>query len=83
MIKDYISNQELKKLLIDKIHSTEDSALLEEAIRLLDIEINDSEIYILSESELDAISEARQQIKNGECLTNEEAYQLINKWLKK
>lgn len=78
-----MSNQELKKLLIDKIHSTEDSALLEEAIRLLDIEINASDVYILSATEKDDIEEAKQQIQNGECFTNEEASQLINKWQKK
>jgi len=78
-----MSNQELQELLIEKIRQTDDSVLLEEATRLLDIEINQSDVYVLSESEKADIEEARQQIKNGESFTHEEANQLINEWLKK
>ena len=78
-----MSNQELQELLIEKIRRTDDSVLLEEATRLLDIEIDDSNIYVLSESEKADIEEARQQIKNGESFTHEEANLLIIEWLKK
>ena len=78
-----MSNQELQELLIEKIRRTDDNVLLEEATRLLDVEIDDSDVYVLSESEKTDIEEARQQIKNGESFTHDEANQLINEWLKK
>lgn len=39
---------ELRKRLIDKIQKTENEELLQEAYRLLDIEIDDAEIYTLN-----------------------------------
>lgn len=45
-----MSNKELQDLLIKKIRQTNDNVLLEEATRLLDIEINDADVYVLSES---------------------------------
>jgi hypothetical protein len=78
-----MSNQELQELLIKKIRQTDDSVLLEEATRLLDIEIDDANVYVLSESDNIDIEEARQQIKNGDSFTHEEANQVINEWLKK
>jgi hypothetical protein len=61
-----MSNQELQELLIEKIRKTDNHELLEEATRLLDIEIGDSDVYILSASEKTDIEEAREQIRNGE-----------------
>jgi len=78
-----MSNQELQELLIEKIRQTDDNVLLEEATRLLDVEIDDSDIYVLSKSEKDEIEEAREQIRNGEGFSHEQANQLINEWLKK
>ncbi len=78
-----MSIQELQELLIEKIRQTDDNVLLEEATRLLDIEIDDADVYVLSASEKADIDEARQQIKNKESFTHEEANQLINEWLKK
>lgn len=78
-----MSNQELQELLIKKIRQTDDKVLLEEATRLLDIEIDDSNVYTLSESEKADIEKARQQIKNGDSFSHAEANQLINEWLKK
>ncbi|MEO6721459.1 MAG: hypothetical protein ABIN67_13915 [Ferruginibacter sp.] len=78
-----MSNQELQELLIEKIRKTDDNMLLEEATRLLDVDIDDFDVHILSESEKADIEEARQQIKNGESFTHEEANQHINEWLKK
>ena len=78
-----MSNKELQKLLIAKIRKTDDTVLLEEATRLLDVEIDDADVYVLSEAEKTDIEEARQQIKNGESFTHEKANQLINEWLKK
>ena len=72
-----MTNQELQELLIEKIRKTDDSVLLEEASRLLDVEIDNSDVYVLSEKEKADIEEARLQIKNGESFPHEEANQLI------
>jgi len=78
-----MSNQELQELLIKKIRQTDDHVLLEEVTRLLDIEIDDATIYVLSAPEKSDIEEAMQQIKNGGSYTHAEANRLINEWLKK
>ncbi len=66
-----MSTIELRKRLIDKIQKTEDERILEEAYRLLELETEDIEIYKLDEDQKKAISEARQQIKNGQFLTED------------
>ena len=78
-----MSNIELKNLLIEKIKVTDDSILLEEATRLFDVEIEETEVYVFSDSERADIIEARQQIKNGESFTHEQANQMVNEWLRK
>ena len=78
-----MSNQKLKDLLIDKILTTDNNLLLEEANRLLDMEIDESAVYLLSEEEKANIQEGIQEIKKGDSFTNEQANQLINEWLKK
>ena len=78
-----MSTVELKKLLIDKIEKTENEALLAEAFRLLGLETEDIEIHKLNEHQSEIIAEARQQIKNGQFLTNEQANKEIEEWLNK
>lgn len=78
-----MSTIELRKLLIEKIQLTDDDKLLEEASRLLEVEIVDSEIYILNDNQKMAIEEARKQIINGEYLTDEESNKEIDEWLSK
>ena len=73
---------ELKKKLIAKINSTEDTIILENLIRWIDIQKED-EGYILSEEQNAAIEEAREQYRNGQFSTHEEVQRDINKWLKK
>lgn len=72
---------ELKKRLIDKIQKTDNENLLEEAFRLLQMESEDIEVYKLSEGQKNAVNEARQQIKNGQFLTDDEANKEIDEWL--
>jgi tRNA A22 N-methylase len=78
-----MSTVELRKRLIDKIQKTKDERILEEAYRLLEIETEDIEIYKLNDDQKKAISEARQQIKNGQFLTEEQANKEIDEWLNK
>ena len=78
-----MSTIELRKRLIDKIQKTKDERILEEAYRLLELETEDIEIYKLNDDQKKAISEARQQIKNGQFLTEEQANKEIDEWLNK
>ena len=78
-----MSNAELKKRLIDKIQETDNKNLVEEAFRLLQMESEDIEVYKLSEDQKNAVNEARQQIKNGQFLTDDEANKDIDEWLGK
>lgn len=74
---------ELRKKLIDKIKETQDERILEEAYRLFQLEADDIEVYKLNDDQKKAISEARQQVKNGQFLTEEKANKEIDEWLKK
>ena len=76
-----MSTIELKKRLIDKIQKTENEGLLEEAYRLLELETSDIEIYKLSDNQKLIVEESRQQIKNGQFLTDEQANKEIDEWL--
>ncbi|HEY9341828.1 MAG TPA: hypothetical protein VIQ23_09620 [Hanamia sp.] len=80
-----MSTKELKDKIIEEIEKTENEFLLEEAYRLLHLEAsdNDTEIYTLSNDQKEAVTEARNQFKNGQFLTNEEANKGIDEWLKK
>ena len=74
---------ELKKKLINKIQETVDNSLLEEALRLLDIESDESDTLVLNEEQTNAVNEAQAQIKSGQFLTNEQANKEIDEWLNK
>lgn len=79
-----MSTVELRKRLIEKIQKTEDERILEEAFRLLELETTeDIEIYRLNDDQKKAISEARQQVKNGQFLTEGQANKEIDEWLNK
>jgi hypothetical protein len=78
-----MSTTELRKRLIDKIQKTDNENLLQEAYRLLELETKDIEIYKLSDDQRRAIAEARQQIKAGQFLTNDQADKEIDEWLNK
>jgi len=76
-----MSTIELRKRLIEKIQKTENEELLQEAYRLLDIEIDDAEIYTLNTDQKIVIDEAMQQIKNGQYITEQQANKEIDEWL--
>ena len=78
-----MSTIELRKLLIEKIQLTNDDKLLEEVSRLLNVEIDDNDIYILNEKQKEAIEEGRKQIISGEYLTDEKSNKEIDEWLNK
>lgn len=74
---------EIKKKLINEINSSTNKNLLEELYNYLNQENDIQKTYKLSKDQNAAIQEARNQIKTGEYLTNEQANQEIEEWLNK
>lgn len=72
---------EIKKKLIDEINLSENKDLLEEFYNFLNLENKAQKTYKLNEGQKSAIEDARNQIQNGNYLTNEEANQEIDKWI--
>jgi hypothetical protein len=70
----------IRKKLIGKIKNVEDKNLLEELMRLLDMETDETE-YKTSEEQQTAIKEARRQYKKNEYLSDMEADRDIDQWL--
>ena len=62
----------LKEKLINKIRQTDDSGLLEEASALFELQEPET-IYTINEEQEGAIKKAKEQIKNGQILSNEDA----------
>jgi hypothetical protein len=78
-----MSTVELKNRLIEKIQNSDNNTLLEDVYRLFELENQSLEIYELNESQLDAVNEAREQIKTGKYLTSDQAEKEIDEWLGK
>lgn len=78
-----MSTIELQNLLIEKIKLTDDDKLLEEASRLLEAGIEESDVYILNDKQKEAIEQGRKQISEGEYLTDEASSKEIDEWLSK
>jgi urease accessory protein UreE len=78
-----MSTIELRKRLIEKIQLTDDDKLLEEASRLLEVEIELSDVYMINDKQKEAIEEGKKQIINGAYLSDEESNKEIDEWLSK
>ena len=78
-----MSTIELRKRLIEKIQLTDDDKLLEEASRLLEVEIEFPDFYIINDKQREAIEEGKNQIINGAYLSDEESNKEIDEWLSK
>lgn len=78
-----MSTTELRKRLIDKIQKINNQPLLEEAYRLLQLETEGIEIYKLNNEQKNIVNESREQIKSGKFLTNDQANNEADEWLKK
>ena len=78
-----MSTVELRKRLIEKIQLTDDDKLLEEASRLLEVEIEFPDFYIINDKQREAIEEGKKQIINGAYLSDEESNKEIDEWLSK
>jgi hypothetical protein len=74
---------EIKKKLINEIKLSKNKSLLEEFYSFLNLENEIQKTYKLNSEQKSAIAEAREQIKNDNYLTNEQANQEIDEWLNK
>ncbi|WP_042723173.1 hypothetical protein [Flavobacterium sp. B17] len=72
---------DLKINLIQRITQLKERRIIEEIHKLLDFEL-DTDEYILTDSQKDRIAEAQQEYKNSAFLTDEQANQDIEQWLK-
>jgi len=77
-----MSTLELKQKIITRIRESQNPDLLKEVIRLLEIESEDIEVYKLSEEQRKGIDQAREEIKNGKFISNEQSDKEIDEWLR-
>ncbi len=75
-----MSSIELKEKLIDKIRQTNDQVLLDELSALMELQEPEA-IYLLTDHQKKAITEAREQIAKGDYLSNEQADKEVDEWL--
>ncbi|NVJ46879.1 MAG: hypothetical protein HWE21_00400 [Cytophagia bacterium] len=69
-----------KARLISKINEIKDQSVIDDIMRLLAINFDDS-IYVLSDEQRANIMEAQEQIKKGQGIDSEQADREIDQWL--
>lgn len=69
-----------KAKLISKINEIKDQSVIDDLMRLLAINSDDS-IYVLSDEQRANIMEAKDQIKKGQGIDSEQADREIDQWL--
>lgn len=75
------NTKELKKLLHESIENIDDEAYLRTVKEILDRKYEARDIEILPYQK-NRIEEARKSFDQGDLLTNEQADELVKKWLK-
>ena len=70
----------LKEILINKIKETNDPFILEEVSNLFELQEPET-IYPVNDIQKKAIDEAREQIKNNQTLSDEQANKDTDEWL--
>ena len=73
---------DLKERLIRRIKETSDVDVLREIYRLLEIDLDELDVYPLSEQQKSIVNESRQEIATGNFLTNEKSNEETEWWLK-
>ena len=74
--------ESLKDKLINKIKEINDPAILEEVSNLFELQEPET-VYQTNDKQKKAIEEAREQIKNKETLTDDQADKDTDEWLNK
>ena len=77
-----MSTAELKLNLINQIAGITDKVRLKEIMQLLEFQADES-FYITNKEEKEAVKEAKNQIKNGDGISNENVQKEITSWLEK
>ncbi|AZA79562.1 hypothetical protein EG347_19715 [Chryseobacterium sp. G0186] len=76
-----MNTSDLKLDVIKKITQLKEARIVEEIQQLLDFELDQNE-YILNDSQKERIAEAREEYKKEDYLTEDDANQDIEEWLK-
>lgn len=66
---------------MEEINLSSNKELLQEMYRLLNQD-NEAEVFRLSQSQKDAITQAREQVRNGQFFTDEQVNDEMEAWLK-
>lgn len=78
-----MSTIELKKRVISRLQKTDNSGLLEEVYRLINLDERNLEVYKVSALQKQAILKGKKDIEAGMFLTEERANKEADEWLKK
>lgn len=76
-----MSKESLKEKLIQKIKDTDDPSILEEVSNLFELH-EPKAVYHINKKQRQAIEEARNQAKNNQTLSNDQADKEADEWLK-
>ncbi len=76
-----MSTLELKNELISRIQVTDNDEILGSLLKLLEFELNSSKVYELNRLQEESIALSKQQIIEGDVLTEDEAKKMTDKWL--
>jgi len=76
-----MKTEELKKQLINRINQIEDKSLLEGLYNLMQPETSNDVIYSLTQEERESLIIAREEVRTGEYLTQDEVDEKVKKWL--
>ena len=71
---------ELKEILIQRIQETDAPNILADISRILEVNTDVNEVYVFSEAQLAAITEAREQVRRGQERSWWMAKIQVNKW---
>ena len=77
-----MKQHDLKTLLHESIENIEDEAFLIAIKQIVDRKYHSSDQPVLSKAQMDRIKESKEQIEQGKFLTNDQADQLVERWLK-
>jgi hypothetical protein len=72
---------QLKDMVIDKIYGINDVDYLKALKKILDMGKRSEEIYYLNDKQRNVINIGKQQIANGEYISNEELEKEEDEWL--
>ncbi|MBO6212759.1 hypothetical protein [Algoriella sp.] len=75
-----MNEEELKIDVINKINQLKYPHIIEDIQKLIDFELS-TDLYNLSEEQINRVKEAKEEYHNSEILNKQEANQEIEKWL--